>query len=98
MNTGHKICVTSAMKNMPLVMTAPKGRNFQVFVLVVEESEQLVQGEDDLEVTEEEDVPTVSLNAIHGESPHPMMRMTGWVGQRRICVLVDTGSTHNFVN
>src|ERR1044072_9082354 len=42
--------------------------------------------------------PTVSLNALHGDSQSPMMRMMGWLGKQRIFVLIDTGSTHNFIN
>ncbi|XP_057418902.1 uncharacterized protein LOC130713120 [Lotus japonicus] len=41
---------------------------------------------------------SISLNALEGDSQYPMMRLTGWLGKKRIFLLIDTGSTHNFIN
>ncbi|XP_026442596.1 uncharacterized protein LOC113342187 [Papaver somniferum] len=51
--------------------------------------------EDDSKV---EDVPSISLNSLIG-SPFPTtMRITGFSKANPITILVDSGSTHNFIN
>ncbi|KAK8314780.1 hypothetical protein V6Z12_D01G194500 [Gossypium hirsutum] len=48
-------------------------------------------GEDDLQS------PTVSLNALTGMQGHSTMRMAAKVGSQWAIILVDSGSTHNFI-
>ncbi|KAL2245963.1 UNVERIFIED_CONTAM: Retrovirus-related Pol polyprotein from transposon [Sesamum indicum] len=55
------------------------------------------QLEEQNEGTEEEDV-AVSLNAICKKLSHGTMRVKGHVNGREIQILVDSGSTHSFIN
>ena len=42
--------------------------------------------------------PYLSLHALEGTFNFRTMRIRGSVGKRMLCVLIDTGSTHNFIN
>ena len=42
--------------------------------------------------------PFISLQALNGIQGYQTMRVTGYVGKKAIQILIDTGSTHNFVN
>lgn len=82
----------------------PQRKKMQVFLMEVGEENQLDSIEVD-SVSEEvsnESIqsvdPTVSLNAIQGDSSHPMMRLIGWLGKKRVHVLIDMGITHNFIS
>jgi len=48
------------------------------------------------EVVEEE--PEISLNAITGTPTPKTMRIVGWVKGQQVIVLIDSGSTHNFLD
>jgi hypothetical protein len=48
------------------------------------------------EVVEEE--PEISLNAITGTPSPKTMRIVGWVKGQQVIVLIDSGSTHNFLD
>ena len=50
--------------------------------------------------TEEEDSPLISINAISGSTSRGFqtMRIAGRVGKRTIHILIDFGSTHNFLD
>ena len=57
----------------------------------------------DSDVEEEEleelpENPHISLNAMHGVQTYRTMRVKGTVGKHAIHILVDCGSTHNFVD
>jgi len=41
--------------------------------------------------------PYISLQAINGVQGFQIMRVTGHIGRKSIQILVDLGSTHNFV-
>ncbi|XP_057417585.1 uncharacterized protein LOC130711837 [Lotus japonicus] len=78
-------------------------KKLQVFLMEVHD-EELPEGEQEGEmevIDTASGVPRVSLNALNGNgdsSDEPMMRLTGWIGKRKIFVLMDTGSTHNFID
>ncbi|XP_057442060.1 uncharacterized protein LOC130733807 [Lotus japonicus] len=75
----------------------PQRKKFQVFLMEVEEGEpEAVDSASS--VDSEPVVPTLSLNAIHGDSEYPLMRLTAWIGKKRIHVLIDSGSSHNFID
>ncbi|XP_074300143.1 uncharacterized protein LOC141631357 [Silene latifolia] len=45
-----------------------------------------------------ESVPCISMNAMSGSSGFQTMRVTGYVGKKAIHILIDSGSTHNFLD
>ena len=71
----------------------------QVFIL-----ETVVDAEEFAEVkearNEEEEsatTPEISLHALSGIAIPQTMRVTGLIKGRRLLILIDSGSTHNFV-
>ncbi|PKI53799.1 hypothetical protein CRG98_025805 [Punica granatum] len=69
----------------------------QAFLIEVEavEEDQEVSTEEELE---EIPPPQISLNALLGTQSFQTMRVVGTVGRRLLHILVDSGSTHNFLN
>ena len=45
-----------------------------------------------------EDNPQLSLHALEGTYNFQTMMLKGTVGRKRICILIDSGSTHNFLD
>ncbi|GJS25500.1 retrotransposon-related protein [Tanacetum coccineum] len=77
----------------------------QLFSLEVLAEEESTEVEEELETpTEEESVeeqvvyPHISLNALAGINTFHTMRIKGHVGKQDVHILVDSGSTHNFVD
>ena len=75
-----------------------KGKRPQLFHLEFEEAEESNEGE----LGEVEEVSTelahISLNAIAGLTSFQTMRVTGYVGKKSLQLLLDNGSTHNFLD
>ncbi|XP_047339547.1 uncharacterized protein LOC124943023 [Impatiens glandulifera] len=44
------------------------------------------------------DEPSISIHALNGSKNYQTLRISGKVGQLSITILIDTGSTHNFIN
>ena len=42
--------------------------------------------------------PCIFLQAINGVQGFQTMRVTGYVGKKAIQILIDSGSTHNFLD
>jgi hypothetical protein len=42
--------------------------------------------------------PEISLHAITGSNHPKTMRIIGRVGNQRVVILIDSGSTHNFLD
>ncbi|GFZ06800.1 hypothetical protein Acr_18g0009700 [Actinidia rufa] len=59
-------------------------------------NEVVNQREEDTLFVEEE--PQISLHALAGYTRPHTMRVTGRIGYRKVLILVDSGSTHNFVD
>ncbi|CAL5377841.1 unnamed protein product [Camellia sinensis] len=51
-----------------------------------------------IELKENEETPGISLHAIYGARAPQTMKVRGRVGQHQITLLIDSGSTHNFLN
>ncbi|GJV67266.1 reverse transcriptase [Tanacetum coccineum] len=72
------------------------GQMYALEVLAGTKCEEECLGEEDLEELGE--VPQISLNAMHGIPTYRTIRIKGVVGKHAIHILVDCGSTHNFVD
>lgn len=46
----------------------------------------------------EESNPEISIHALTGTQNFQTMRVRGFVGKKELHILIDTGSTHNFLN
>ncbi|KAL8138141.1 hypothetical protein V2J09_004142, partial [Rumex salicifolius] len=51
-----------------------------------------------MEAEENEDEIQISVNAVAGVSTYRTMRVKGLCGQRALFILIDSGSTHNFLD
>ena len=47
---------------------------------------------------EDEDTLAISIHAMSGYSSHQAMCMLGWIKLQVVSVLIDSGSTHNFIS
>ncbi|KAK9713235.1 hypothetical protein RND81_06G013500 [Saponaria officinalis] len=76
---------------------------FAIDVIGDEEKEQGVGVETEEEMLDEgfemvETAPCISMNALSGSSGFQTMRVTGYVGKKALHILIDSGSTHNFLD
>lgn len=53
---------------------------------------------DDNKGEQPEITPVLSLNAINGSTSYNCMRLVGFYGKKELHILVDPGSTHNFLD
>jgi len=57
------------------------------------------EGEEEVAGAEQqEEAPLLSLNALNGISTYQTMRITGRVKNTPLYILIDSGSTHNFLD
>ena len=70
-------------------------KNKRLYSLSILEEEEETNGE---EIQEEEIIPHISLNALEGTVGFHTMKVTGRTGKQTLHILVDSGSTHNFLN
>lgn len=75
----------------------------QVFLIEVGEEEPEEHTTDPIEglideETVEEEAPQISIHALRGTLHCSTMKMEGMVRNRRLQILIDSGSTHNFLD
>ncbi|KAA8522007.1 hypothetical protein F0562_012679 [Nyssa sinensis] len=79
----------------------PGHRCKKLFLIELCEAEgdgDVVMEEEDTEQTSLNDRPEISLHAISGSRAPETMRVRGTIGRISTTVLVDSGSTHNFIS
>jgi len=71
-----------------------------VLVEVLSEDEEAQENIGVEEVVEEKEelIPRLSFNAMNGSSGFQTMRVKGQCGKRLLHILVNSGSTHNFMD
>ena len=100
MREGLVICVFTVMRSIFLVINALV-KIYTLELVMDESSDEAQEGaEQEGEVFEEttEPQPLISLQAIQGMSSFQTMKVTGHVGLQPIHILIDSGSTHNFLD
>ncbi|GJY56325.1 retrotransposon-related protein [Tanacetum coccineum] len=77
----------------------------QMCCLEVADCEEEIKDEDSVDseidqvlVREEEVMPQMSMNAMNGVNSYQTMRIKGHVGKQVVHMLIDCGSTHNFLD
>ena len=76
----------------------------QLYMLIVQDDdewkEEKVEGEGSMEDNGQpkDDNPQLSLDALEGTYNFQTIRLKRVVGKKRICILIDSGSTHNFLD
>jgi hypothetical protein len=64
-----------------------------------EEKEQEPSQDENIEaISYEELTPTISCNALAGISTPQTLKIEGYIKKKKIIVLIDSGSTHNFIH
>ncbi|XP_077246164.1 uncharacterized protein LOC143886068 [Tasmannia lanceolata] len=72
----------------------------QIFMLDLEQDgsdgEELVEPEQ--QISGESEEPQISVHALSGSTSHQTMRIRGYIKRQPIIILIDSGSTHNFLD
>jgi hypothetical protein len=64
-----------------------------------EEQEQEPSQDENIEaISSEELTPTISCNALAGISTPQTLKIEGYIKKKKVIVLIDSGSTHNFIH
>jgi hypothetical protein len=56
------------------------------------------QDENIEEISSEELTPTISCNALDGINTPQTLKIEGYIKKKKVIVLIDSGSTHNFIH
>jgi carbamoylphosphate synthase small subunit len=63
-----------------------------------EQEQEPSQDENVEEILSEELTPTISCNALVGISTPQTLKIEGYIKNKKVVVLIDSGSTHNFIH
>ncbi|GKA69695.1 gypsy/ty3 retroelement polyprotein [Tanacetum coccineum] len=74
------------------------GQSYSLVVLADQKEEYFEAEEGDEELIVPDEIPQISLNALNGANTFQTMRVTGKVGKHELHILIDCGSTHNFLD
>ena len=64
----------------------------------LEQEQEPSQDENVEEIYSEELTPTISCNALVGISTPQTLKIEGYIKKKKVIVLIDFGSTHNFIH
>lgn len=74
-------------------------KKFQKHVLEMNDDGELQSSDSEMHATDADmKEPKTSINALTGVADFSTMRITGYHNKRPIHVLIDSGSTHNFLD
>lgn len=78
----------------------PQRQKMQLHFIEIQEITKDEISTEDLEKNDntEEETPLISLYAIEGVEGASSMRVVGYCGKRQLQILIDNGSTHDFLN
>ncbi|GJW79606.1 reverse transcriptase [Tanacetum coccineum] len=80
-------------------LEAVRKKNKTAMTSSVEEEKEYFEVEEGDEVMPmQEELPQISLNALNGSNTFQTMRVIGKVGKHELHILVECGSTHNFLD
>jgi len=63
-----------------------------------EEEEEAKEGEGPKGQVEEEEGGEISMHALQGCASSKVLKVRGMVGKRKLVVLIDSGSSHSFLD
>jgi hypothetical protein len=63
-----------------------------------EEEQEPSQDENVEEISSEDLTPTISCNALAGISTPQTLKIKGYIKKKKVTILIDSGSTHNFIH
>jgi hypothetical protein len=72
------------------------GENKLFYIDCEEEEDQELEPSQDLDL--EETTPTISCHALADISTPQTLKIQGYIKKKKVTVLIDSGSTHNFIN
>ena len=78
-------------------------KNRQLYMITVQDDETEGEGlsreeyKDDPKIQLEKN-PQLSIHALEGSYNYQTMRVKGYVKRKSLCILIDWGSTHNFID
>lgn len=75
-----------------------KHKKTQLFTMDCEEDEEIIHKEEENDEEEQSDNAHISVNAVAGISDYQTMRVKGVHEKRSFFTLIDSGSTHNFMD
>jgi hypothetical protein len=75
-------------------------RNKKVYSLCILDDEDVAEKEiqEGSEIDPDTFTPQISINALEGSSGFQTLRVTGKVDKSPLFIMIDSGSTHNFIN